>query len=150
MGSAIKGASVLGLPKWADEDFLATGVAMILTTIQVGQLTAQVNAANCMLDFTFMLFNNYFMLFTSYVSLGIEFSGLPLRVPCSDDLSKITGKPIESNEPPRSAAQNLFFLFRVIMSIAILGFCLAVTLVALFDGKTGMWAGCCPPLPMCL
>ena len=41
-------------------------------TIMIGQLTAQVNAANCMLDFI----NSYFMLFTNYVSLAIEFSGL--------------------------------------------------------------------------
>jgi hypothetical protein len=141
MGSAIKGASVLGLPSWCDEIFLSTGVAMILTTIMVGQLTAQVNAANCMLDFI----NNYFMLFTSYVSLGIEFSGLLHCVYLVQMIfSKITGKPIESNEPPRNAAQNLFFWTRVVMSVAILGFCLAVTLVALFDGKTGMWAGVPP------
>ena len=95
MGSAVKGASVLDMPKWSTEIFLANGVAMILTTIMVGQLPAQVNAANCMLDFI----NNYFMLFTSYVSLGIEFSGLVHCVYLVQMIfSKITGKPIESNE----------------------------------------------------
>ena len=105
-----------------DDIVLATGVAMILTTIMVGQLTAQVNAANCMLDFI----NNYFMLFTSYVSLGIEFSGLVHCVYLVQIIfSKITGKPIESNEPPRSGVQMLFFWVRVVMSLAILGFSLA-------------------------
>ena len=141
MGSSVKGASVLGLPTWCDEVFLATGVAIILTTIMVGQLTAQVNAANCMLDFI----NNYFMLFTSYVSLGIEFSGLLHCVYLVQMIfSKITGQTIDSNEPPRSAVQMLFFWVRVVMSLAILGFSLAVTITALFDGKTGMWEGVPP------
>nr|AXU00142.1 silicon transporter 3 [Ulnaria danica] len=141
MGSAVKGATVLGFPQVMNDIFLGNGLAMILTTIMVGQLTAQVNAANCMLDFI----NNYFMLFTSYVSYGIEFSGLLHCVYLVQMIfSKITGKPIESNEPPRNAAQNLFFWARVIMSVAILCFCLAVTLVALFDGKTGMWDGVPP------
>jgi hypothetical protein len=61
----------------------------------LGQLTAQVNAANCMLDFL----NNYFMLFTTYVSLAIEFSGLVHSVYLVQIIfSKITGKPIESKE----------------------------------------------------
>ena len=44
---------------------------MILATVNIGQLTAQVNAADCMLDFI----NNYFMLFSTYFSLFIEFTG---------------------------------------------------------------------------
>jgi hypothetical protein len=63
MASAVDDASVLGLPDILNEIFLATGIAVILTTIMIGQLMAQVNAANCMLDFL----NNYFMLFTTYV-----------------------------------------------------------------------------------
>jgi len=141
MGSAVADASVLGFPSIMNDIFLGNGVAMILTTIMIGQLTAQVNAANCMLDFI----NNYFMLFTSYVSLGIEFSGLLHCVYLVQMIfSKITGKAIESQEPPRSAVQNLFFWTRVVMSLAILGFCLAVTLTALFDGQTGMWEGVPP------
>ena len=140
-GSAVKNAEVLGLSQGINEIFLGAGVAMILTTIMLGQLTAQVNAANCMLDFI----NTYFMLFTSYVSVGLEFSGLLHSVYLVQIFfSKITGKPIDSNEPPRSAVQNLFFWARVIMSLAILGFCFAVTLVALFDGKTTMYAGVPP------
>ena len=138
MASAIKGASVFGFSGIMNEIFLASGVAVILTTIMLGQLTAQVNAANCMLDFI----NNYFMLFTTYVSLAIEISGLLHSVYLVQILfSKITGKPIDSKEPPRTAAQNLFFWARVLMSLAILGFAFAVTLTALFQGKTTMWDG---------
>jgi hypothetical protein len=86
-------ATVLGLPHGLNEFFLNTGIAATLITIMLGQLTAQVNAANCMLDFL----NNYFMLFTTYVSLAIEFSGLLHSVYLVQiAFSKITGKPIES------------------------------------------------------
>ena len=45
-GASVKDAQVLGLGSVITEVFLGAGVAMILTTIMLGQLTAQVNAAN--------------------------------------------------------------------------------------------------------
>jgi hypothetical protein len=138
MASAVSGASVLGLPDVINEIFLATGIAVILVTITIGQLTAQVNAANCMLDFL----NNYFVLFTTYVSLVIECSGLLHSVYLVQIIfSKITGKPIESSEPPRSTMKKILFWVRVFISLVILGFAFAVTLSALFQGKTAMWEG---------
>ena len=138
MAAATKGASVFGFPSILNEIFLASGLAVILTTIMIGQLTAQVNAANCMLDFI----NNYFMLFTVYVSLFIEFSGLLHSVYLVQiGFSKITGTPIDTNEPPRNAMQNLFFWGRVLMSVVVLALCFTVTLAALFQGKTTMWDG---------
>eukprot|EP00571_Detonula_confervacea_P008905 CAMPEP_0172328204 /NCGR_PEP_ID=MMETSP1058-20130122/60231_1 /TAXON_ID=83371 /ORGANISM="Detonula confervacea, Strain CCMP 353" /LENGTH=289 /DNA_ID=CAMNT_0013045307 /DNA_START=130 /DNA_END=999 /DNA_ORIENTATION=+ len=50
----------------------------------------------------------------------------------------MSGKPIISNEPPRTGFTFAFFWGRVVMSMAILGFCLAVVLVALFNGQTMM------------
>jgi hypothetical protein len=95
MGSAVADAAVLGLSDTFNEIFLATGIAMILTTIILGQLTAQVNAANCMLDFI----NNYFMLFSTHLSLFIEFSGLLHSVYLVQIVfSKLTGQQIHSNE----------------------------------------------------
>jgi hypothetical protein len=71
MSSSIADIDVLGLPEGIQTVFYGSGVALILVTIMLGQLTAQVNAANCMLDFI----NNYFMLyFVTYVSLAIEMS----------------------------------------------------------------------------
>jgi len=138
MASAIEDATVLNLNDGLTKVFLESGVAVILTTIMLGQLTAQVNAANCMLDFI----NNYFMLFTTYISLFIEMSGLLHSVYLVQILfSKISGKPIESNEAPRTVVQSLFFWARALMSVVILGFSFAVTLTALFDGKTAMWEG---------
>jgi hypothetical protein len=137
-GGAVAGANVLDLSPAMTEIFLASGVAMILMTIMLGQLTAQVNAANCMLDFI----NNYFMLFTTYVSLAIEFSGILHAVYLVQILfSKISGKAIESKEPPRSTIANVFFWGRVLMSLALLAYAFAVTLAALFQRKTTMYAG---------
>jgi len=91
-----------------------------------------------MLDFI----NNYFMLFTTYVSLMIEMSGLLHSVYLVQlFFSKITGKPVESNEPTRSSASKISFWLRVLVSLAILGFSFAVTISALFQGKTTMYKG---------
>jgi silicon transporter len=138
-GAPLKDAEVLdGIPSVIQEIFLGSGVAMILMTAIVGQLTSQVNAAHCMLDYI----NTYFMLFTLYVSLAIEASGMLHSVYLVQMLfSKLSGKSVVSQEPPRTATQNLFFWFRVVMSLAILGFAFAVTLTALFQGKTTMWEG---------
>jgi hypothetical protein len=94
-----------------------------------------------MLDYV----NNYFMLFTTYVSLAIECSGLLHAVYLVQIFfSKITGKPIESNEPPRNALRNVIFWGRVVLSCVILIFAFAVTLKALFENKTTMWSGIPP------
>ena len=141
MTTAVENPDVLGLSGVVTKVFLENGVAVILTTIILGQLTAQVNAADCMLDFI----NNYFMLFTEYVSLAIEMSGLLHSVYLIQILfSKMTGTPIDSNEPPRSPISNALFWARVCMSLVILGFAFAVTLAALFQGQTNMWNGVPP------
>jgi silicon transporter len=137
-GAALPDSNVLGLSDTLTSIFVGSGVAMILMVIILGQLTAQVNAANCMLDFI----NTRFMVFTTYVSLAIEYSGLLHSVYLVQVIfSKITNTPIDSKEPPRSGSQNAFFWARVVFSVAILGFAFAVTLAALFDGKTTMWDG---------
>lgn len=138
-GAAIPNAtSVLNLPDALHEIFISTGVAMILMTIILGQLTAQVVATDCMLDFV----NNYFMVFTTYASLAIEFSGLLHCVYLVQlFFSKVTGISIESEEPPRTQLQGIFFWMRTGFSVAVLGFAFAVTLKALFVGQTTMWDG---------
>lgn len=131
-------ATVLGLTGAAKEIFLSTGVSLMLVAIILGQLTAQVNAANCMLDFI----DTYFMLMTTYVSLAIEMSGLLHSVYLVQLIfAKLAGNHIESNEGPRSLLQSVFFWGRVLMSVAVLGFAFAVTLQALFNGNTAMWNG---------
>lgn len=136
MASAIPGATLFNLPEGLTKVFLESGVALILVTIELGQLTAQVNAAKCMLDFI----NNYFMVFTTYVSLFIEATGLLHAVYLVQIIfAKVAGKPVESDEPPRTTAQKVLFWGRVALSMVVLGFSFAVTLAALFQGKTTMW-----------
>jgi hypothetical protein len=73
--------------------------------------------------------------------MGIEFSGiLHLCYFIQQAIARIAGQPIQSNEPPRSLLQDVFFWGRVLLSLALLCFCFAVTLVAaLFGGNTNMW-----------
>ena len=106
-------------------------------TCMVGQLNSQVNGCHCMLDYI----NNWFAVFTLYVAMAIEFSGLLHASYLIQMLvSKLSGKPIDSQEPPRGVGENVFFWARCLMSLALLCFCFAVTLTALFDGKTTIWA----------
>lgn len=136
MGSTIPGSSVLGLSDIATNIFLASGLAVILITITLGQLAAQVTASSCMLDFI----NNYFMLFSTYVSLGIEFSGLLHCVYLVQIFfAKITGTSIISNENPRSNLQRTFFWLRVGLSLTVLFLSFAVTMSAIAQGKTTAW-----------
>jgi len=72
LATAVKGASVLGLPDLVCTIFLSTGLAMTLVTIVLGQLALQINAANCMLDYM----NNYAMLCSTYLALAVEASGI--------------------------------------------------------------------------
>jgi hypothetical protein len=137
-GSALAGTTVLGMAPWAATIFLGNALAMILVTVNIGQLTAQVNAAECMLDFI----NNYSMLLSVYVSLAIEMSGLLHCVYLVQVVfSYITGKPIESNEPPRDGSTAFFFWARVAMSSTLLSYAVAVQGHALFNGWTNMWEG---------
>ena len=137
-GAPLAGAQVLGLPQWIIAIFLESGIAMVLTNVIIGQLTSQVNASHCMLDYI----NNHFMTFTYWVAALIEITGVMhtsylIRMCCY----WIAGKPVESNEPPRDGVQQLWFWGRVVWSLGVLGFAIAVTLTALFDGQTALWEG---------
>eukprot|EP00536_Pseudo-nitzschia_multiseries_P005624 jgi/Psemu1/295959/fgenesh1_pm.108_\ len=136
-GSPVPDSKVFKLPDSFAAIFVDSGVSLILITVILGQLTAQINAASCMLDFI----NSYFMLyFVTYVSMAIEMSGLLHCVYLVQILfSKISGTAVQTNEPPRTPIQTIFFWGRAAISLAILAFAFAVTLAALFDGKTTSW-----------
>ena len=141
-GAALPGSHVLGLPEIVNSIFVGSGLAMVLTTVIIGQLTAQVNATSYMLD----IINNHFMLyFVTYISMAIEFSGLLHSVYLVQMFfSKVTGKSIGTNEKPRSRVQSFFFWGRILFSCVVLGFDFAVILSALFTNNTTMWEGCPP------
>ena len=136
-GSPLPDAQIaFGLPSWVQSIFLGSGIAMILTVVNVGQLTAQVNASHCMLDYI----NTHFMTFTFWVAMGIEKTGIVHACYLIQYFCYwLAGKPIVTNEAPRSTGQALFFWGRCLWSVGILGFSMAVTLAALFQGKTTMW-----------
>ena len=140
-GGPIGGATLWGLPDWIINIFMETGLAMILFTCNIGQLQSQVNASLQMLDYL----DNYFGLFTLWVAMAIEFSGL-LHASYLIQLlvGLMAGKPIESNEELRSGFAIIFFWARCMFSLAVLCFCLAVTVQALFTGQTTMWEGVPP------
>lgn len=141
MASTIEGASVLSLSDSMMQSFLGSGVAVTLIAIMIGQ-SAQINAANCMLDFI----NNHFMVFTTYSSLILDMSGILHSVYLFQIFfARITNSPVESKEPPRTNVQNLFFWARVFFSTATLIFAAVATISALMDEQTTMYAGV-PPM----
>jgi Silicon transporter len=131
-GGAIKGATLWNLPQWVLDIFLGIGLYMILLTTMVGQLNSQVNACHRMLDYL----NDYVNYATICCCMVVEFSGMVHASYIIQYIVCALGKTaIESNEPPKSPLQNLFFFARCIWSIGVLGFAFAVTLTALFGGK---------------
>jgi len=141
---------VLGLPAGVKFVFLDIGLATIVFTCVLGQLTTQVNASHCMIDFA----NNYFALFTLYVAMIIEFVGIMHSAYLIKDiLAAVSGKPVQSNEPPRTGFTFAFYWGRVIMSLAILGFCVTVVIYALLNGYTSVsvkYPSITPPLAIVL
>ena len=137
-GAPLPGSEVLNLPYVAQEIFLGSGLAMILMTSMISQLPPQVNASHCMIDFI----NNYLALFTLYAALALEFVGFCHACYLIQNLiSLVSGQPIKTNEQPRTTVQGIFFWLRVLISLLILCFSLAVTIIALFEGKTTMYRG---------
>jgi hypothetical protein len=144
------------IPNWINMIFLDNSIALMITTIDMGQLPAQVNAAVAMLDFI----NNYTMIVTTYISLGIEFSGLLHCVylvqygfayfitKSKTKTSDNSNEEIEISESSRNntITKKIFFWLRVLISLCVLCFALAVTVTALLEGKSGMWNGVSPAL----
>jgi len=137
-GAPLGGASLWGFPDIITKIFLVTGLAMIFYTAMIGQLASQVNASHCMLDYI----NNYFAYFTLWVANILEFSGIVhASYLIQFFVGWLAGQPIESAEEERTPPQKLFFYARCLLSTFLLAGCFAVTLAALFQGKTTMWDG---------
>ena len=96
----------------------------------------------CILTSQLDFVNTYFGLFTTYVSLIFDATGLLHMVYLVQIVfAKMTGKPIESSEPPRNWVQSFFFWARVTFSCVTLGYFCALSLSALYHGETTMWPG---------
>lgn len=136
-GGPLENADVLGLPKFVNKLFLDSGLAMFFMTAIMAQLPPQVNASRCMLDYV----NTHFMTFTLHVARAIEASGLLHASYLIQSILGLMGRPTESFEPPRTGMTFVLHWARVVMSVCILAFGFAVTVSALFQGKTTMWEG---------
>jgi hypothetical protein len=124
---------VLNMPDNVKFVFLDIGLGLIIFTCVLGQLSTQVFASHSMIDYI----NNYFALFTLYMAIFIEFTGVMHSAYLIQyAMAAASGKAILSNEEVKSGFTKAFFWGRVLMSVAILGFSLAVVLVALFNGDT--------------
>jgi len=129
--------SIWGLDDRISHFLLHSGIAVTANAVMLGQV-AQINAANCMLDFV----NTYFGLFTTYGSLFLDATGFLHSVYLVQIVfANLTGKAIESNEPARNLWQNFTFWARIFYSCVLLGYFCAMTLVALYHGQTTMWPG---------
>ena len=136
-GGHLADSEVLGLPSIVSSIFLGAGLSMIFFTVMVGQLSAEVNASLCMLDYI----NDPFSYFTLVASMALEFSGIiHFSYAIRYMFCYFAGTPVESKEPPRTAFQQIFFWGRVAMSFGFLVYAFIVTFIALFEGKTTMWS----------
>ena len=142
----------LHLPTILQTILVQNGVAMMISTIDVGQLPSQVNAAVSMLDFI----NNWAMMATTNLSLTIESSGLlhcvylvqmGFSVLSGNELStsastSMTQKQQQQQGPTRSPW--VFWYLKLTISLAVVSLALAVTMEALHNGQSGMWNGVSP------
>jgi len=126
---------VPGVPHALMSGLVASGLAVMLITVMLGQLAAEVNATNCMLDFV----NNSIVWVTTVVCLAIEASGLlhsVYVVQCffsSENASEgITSK---------TTGQQVWYWIRVALSVSFLTAAMAVTCAALWHGETTMYPG---------
>jgi hypothetical protein len=111
---------------------------MVLQNVIIGQLTSQVNASHCMLDYI----NTHFMTFTYWVAATIEVTGVVHMSYLIRMMSYwAAGKPVESNEPPKEGVTAIFYYGRVAFSTGCVCFGLAVTIEALFKQQTSLWPG---------
>lgn len=136
----IDDAELWNLPSFFVQVTLKSGLALILITISTGQLMSQTNASDSMLD---LINNNFMLYFVTKLSLAIEFSGLLHAVYGVAQLYyRVTNtKPkndASQGTTARTVIQKASFVGRVIMSCSILAIGWAVTLAALFEGKTSI------------
>ena len=154
LATAVKGATVLGLPEMVCAVFLNTGLAVTLVTIVLGQLVLQINAAHCMLDYM----NNYAMLASTYCSLFLESTGVchivylvqRIAVGIHHKHAQAMGATdSNTNAAPahlhkRTLVQECFFWIRVLFSASLLTFALVTVVHATLNGDTKIWEGVPP------
>jgi len=126
---------VPGVPHALMSSMVASGLAVMLITVMLGQLAAEVNATNCMLDFI----NSPIVWVTTAICLVVEASGLlhsVYLVQCFFSTESISKE--NTNKTPR---QQVWYWTRVLVSTILLIGALAVTFAALWHDETTMYPG---------
>lgn len=132
-------AAIPGVPDFAVRLLLESGLAVMIITVILGQLSAEVNATNCMLDFI----NTPFMLCTTIVCLAIESSGILHSVYLVQHIfAWCTGGEDSALEEvsKKNLAGRVFYWGRVAFSLVSLVLAMTVTLSALLNGQTTMFS----------
>ena len=136
--TVVEDAVVPGFSQTTVGVFLESGLSVMLITVILGQLSAEVNATDCMLDFI----NTSFALVTTWICLAIETSGLLHSVYLVQYfMAFVTGTSVKSDDGPRTVMESIFFWVKVIFSLSLVCFTMATTLSALLNYQTTMYEG---------
>lgn len=74
--------------------------------------------------------------------MAIEYSGiLHTAYVVQKTVGYLAGKPIESNEPPKTVVRQIIFWTKCVISLTLLGFSFAVTMAAILNDQTTVWNG---------
>mmetsp|Transcript_9446 Transcript_9446/g.26091 ORF Transcript_9446/g.26091 Transcript_9446/m.26091 type:complete len:571 (+) Transcript_9446:234-1946(+) len=141
-------------PKVIDQVFLESGLAVMIITVILGQLSAEVNATNCMLDFI----NTPVVHVSTWICLLIEESGLLHSVYLVQWFFALTAKddsPSSSSNDDQDAVkeekqaqhgqeftsfrQAALYWIRVLVSFAFVAYAMVVTFAALMNTQTTMY-----------
>lgn len=126
---------VPGVPHALMSIVVASGLAVMLITVMLGQLAAEVNATNCMLDFL----NSPVVWVTTVICMVIEASGLLHSVYLVQCF--FSTESISKESPHKTLGQKIWYWARVAVSVGLLAFALTVTCDALWHDETTMYPG---------
>eukprot|EP00977_Amphora_coffeiformis_P014309 scaffold3953_cov169-Amphora_coffeaeformis.AAC.30 len=136
--TVVENAVVPGFSRTTVGIFLESGLSVMLITVILGQLSAEVNATDCMLDFI----NTSVAFVTAWICLAIETSGLLHSVYLVQYfMALVTGIPVKSDDGPRTVTESIFFWVRVLFSLSLVCYTMATTLAALLNYETTMYEG---------
>lgn len=126
-----------GCNPWMVEALLSSGLASMFITVLLGQLSAEVNATNCMLDFI----NNHTVRVTTQFCLLMEASGILHAV-------YILKWFFSCDEDAVRDVKTISYRLRVILSCVVLVAALTVTWAALCENETSMGLSALVSIPL--
>ena len=123
-----------GYPTYLVQCLFESGIGVLILTVILGQLSAEVNATRSMLDFI----NTPIMLATTWICLIIEESGVLHSVYL---IQSFFPKQESAGDNKSNTQQGWSYWIRVVFSLILLVGSLVVTLDAMVHYQTTMYAG---------